>query len=118
MRTCEHCNTLKPNSSKRAPTKKAASRWPSIWGRDGDIPFSKSSVRRKTPLNAEFGERSYRGDRATLRFWWPILRRLKECWDGPPSAISPTSYRVRGCGCRKTRRAKKRLLRQAHALEQ
>src|SRR5260370_22978906 len=113
MRTCEHCNT-----SKNKATKKMGSRWPSIWGQAADIPFLKSSVRRKTPLDARFGERSDRGGRAILRFWWPIRRRLKACWDGPPSAISPTSSRVRGYGCRKTRRAKKRLLRQAHALEQ
>src|SRR5713226_938485 len=113
MRTCEHCNT-----SKNKATKKMVTRWPSISEQAADIPFLKSSVQRKAPLDARFGERSDRGGRAILRFWWPIRRRLKACWDGPPSAISPTSFRVLGYGCRKTRREKKRLLRQAHALEQ
>src|SRR5713101_2707761 len=113
MRTCEHCNT-----SKNKATKKMGTRWPSIWGQAADIPFLKSSVRRKTPLDARFGERSDRGDRAILRFWWPIRRKLKACWDGPPSAISPTSFRVRGPGCGKTRREKKQLLGQAHAFDQ
>src|SRR5260370_35192353 len=113
MRTGEHCNT-----SKNKATKKTGTRWPSISGQAADIPFLKSSVRRKTPLDARFGERSDRGGRAILRFWWPIRRKLKECWGGPPSAISPTSYRVLGYGCRKTRRENKRLLRQAHAPEQ
>src|ERR1019366_5390808 len=98
MRTSERCNTLKQTA-----TKKAATRWPSIWEQAGDIPFSKSSRQRKTPLDARFGERSDRGGRAILRFWWPIRQRLKECWDGPPSAISPTLSRVRGPGCRKPR---------------
>ena len=118
MRTCEPCNTSKPDTLKEAATKKAASPWPSIWGQAADIPFSKSYGQRKTPLDARFGERLYRGGRAILRFWWPIQRKLKGCWDGPPSAISPASSQVRGRGCRKTRREKKRLLRQAHALEQ
>src|ERR1700675_2780295 len=118
MRTYEHCSTLKRNSSKKAPTKKAATRWPSIWGQAADIPFSKSSGQRKALLDARFDESSDRGGRAILRFWWPIQRKLKACWDGPPSAISPTSSLVRGYGCRKTRRAKKRLLRHAHPFEQ
>jgi hypothetical protein len=100
MRTSEPCNTSK---------KAASTRWPPIWEQDGDIPFSKSSRRRKTPLDGRFGERSDRGGRATLRFWWPIRGRLKACWDGPPSAISPTSCRVRGPGCRKTRTARERI---------
>src|ERR1700694_1923134 len=110
MRTCERFIALKLNSSKKAPTKKAASHWPSIWEQAADIPFSKSSGQRKTPLDVQFGERSYRGGRAILRFWWPIQRKLKACWDGLPSAISPISSPVRGYGCRKTRRAKRRLL--------
>src|SRR5258708_13344255 len=118
MRTCERCSTLKRNSSKTAPLKRAACRWPSIWGRAGDIPFSKSSGRWKTPLDGRFGERLYRDGRAILRFLWPIRRKLKMCWDGPPSAISPRSSQVRGYGCRKTRTEKKRLLRHAHAFEQ
>src|SRR3979411_614957 len=123
MRTCERCNTSKRNTSKRArtkkaTTKKAATRWPSTWGQAEDIPFWKSSGQRKTPLDVRFGERLYRGARAILRFWGPIQRKLKGCWDGPPSAISPASSQVRGRGCRKTRREKKRLLRQAHAPEQ
>src|SRR6266478_7015154 len=112
MRMCEHCNT-----SRKKETKRVATRWPSIWEPAADIPFLKSSVRRKAPLDARFGERSDRGGRAILRFWWPIRRKLKACWGGPPSAISPTSSPVRGYGCRKTRRVKKRLLRQAHAFE-
>ena len=48
-----------------------------------------------------FGERSDRGGRAILRSSWPIRRRLKSSWDGPPSAILPASFRVRGVGCRK-----------------
>src|ERR1019366_7935294 len=96
MRTSELCNTWK----------KAATRWPSIWEQAGDILFSKSSRQRKAPLDDRFDERSDRGGRAILRFWWPIRRRLKECWDGPPSAISPTSSRVRGVGCRKPRAAR------------
>src|SRR5260370_13460044 len=118
MRTCERCNTSKRNSLKKAPTKKAATRWPSIWGRAGDIPFSKSSGQRRTPRDGRFGERLYRGGRAILRFWWLIRLRLTACWDGPASAIWVTSSLVRGGGCRKTRRPKKRLLRQAHAFEQ
>jgi UDP-glucose-4-epimerase GalE len=51
-------------------------------------------------------QRSDRGVRAILRFWWPVRQRLKPCWGGPPSAISPTSSRGRGYGCRKTRRRK------------
>src|SRR5258708_593471 len=113
MRTCEHCNT-----SKNKATKKMGTRWPSISGQAADIPFLKSSVRRKTPPDARFGERSDRGGRAILRFWGPIRRKLKPRWDGPPSAISPPSTRMRGPECGKTRRAKKRLLRQAHAFEQ
>src|SRR5260370_38943837 len=113
MRMCEPCNT-----SKNKATKKTATRWPLISVPAADIPFLKSSVRRKAPLDARFDERSDRGGRAILRFWWPIRRKLKACWGGPPSAISPTSSPVRGYGCRKTRRAKKRLLRQAHAFEQ
>src|ERR1019366_203354 len=93
MRTSELCNTWK----------KAATRWPSIWERAGDILFSKSSRQRKASLDGRFDERSDHGGRAILRFWWPIRRKLKECWDGPPSAISPTSSRVRGPGCRKHR---------------
>ncbi|SRR5258706_15139586 len=118
MRTCERCSTLKRNNSKIAPMKRAACHWPSIWGRAGDIPFSKSSVLQKMPLDARFGERLYRGGRAILRFLWPIQRKHKMCWDGPLSAISPRLSRVRGYGCRKTRTEKKRLLRQAHAFEQ
>jgi len=95
-----------------------ARRWPLIWGRAVDIPFWKSSGRRKTLQDDRFGEKSSRGDRAILRFWWPIRRRLRECWDGPPSATLPTSSRVRGHGCRKARSSKKRSLRQSNALEQ
>src|SRR3982074_3399624 len=118
MRMCGRCNTLKPNTLKEAATKIAASRWLLTWGQAEDIPFSKSSGQQNTPLDARFGQRLYRSGRAILRFWWPILRKLKGCWDGPPSAISPASSQVRGRGCRKTRREKKRLLRQAHAFEQ
>src|SRR5258708_33184955 len=118
MRTCERCNIWKRNRSKIAPMKRAACRWPSIWGRAGDIPFSKSSGQRKTLRDGRFGEGLYRGDRAILRFWWPTQRKLDACWDGQASAISPRSSQVRGRGCRKTRRGKKRLLRQAHAFEQ
>src|ERR1035437_3175074 len=46
--------------------------------------------------DGRFGERSDRDGRAILRLWWPIRRRLKECWDGRPSAILPMSCRVRG----------------------
>src|ERR1019366_740484 len=95
MRTSELCNTWK----------KAATRWPSIWERAGDILFSKSSRPRKTQLADRFDESSDHGGRAILRFWWPIRRKLEECWDGPPNAISPTSCRVRGLGCRKNRAA-------------
>jgi hypothetical protein len=84
---------------------KGGDSWPSIWEQAGDIPSSKSSGQRKAPLDGRFGERSDRGGRAILRCWWPIRRRLKECWDGPPSAISPTSSRVHGHGCRKHRAA-------------
>jgi len=47
-------------------------------------------------------------DQVFPRFLWPIQEKLKECWDGPPSAIWVTSSRVRGYGCRKTRRENKR----------
>ena len=106
--TSERCNTLKPNSSKKALTKKVPTRWPSTWGQAADIPFSKSSGQRKTPLDAQSGERLCRSGRAILRFLWPIRQKLKECWDGPPSAIWVTSSRVRGYGWRKTRRENKR----------
>jgi NAD dependent epimerase/dehydratase family len=56
MRTSERCNTLKPNSSKKALTKKVPTRWPSTWGQAADIPFSKSSGQRKTPLDARSGK--------------------------------------------------------------
>src|ERR1035441_9590087 len=96
MRTSELCNTWKP----------ADTRSQSIWEQAGDILFSKSSRQRKTPLDGRFDERSDRGGRAILRFWWPIRRKLKECGDGPPNAISPTLSRVRGPGCRKNRAAR------------
>ena len=100
MRTCGRCNTLKRTTRKKAGTK-TATRWPSIWELAGGILSSKSSRQRKAPRDGRFGERSDRVGRAILRFWWPIRRRLKECWDGPQSAILTTSCRVRGGGCRK-----------------
>src|ERR1035441_8124510 len=96
MRTSELCNTWK----------RAATRSPSIWEQAGDILFSKSSRQRKTPLDGRFDERLDHGGRVILRFWWPIRRKLKECWDGRPNAISSTSSRVRGPGCRKNRAAR------------
>src|ERR1700676_1415500 len=77
MRTSERCNTLKPNSSKQALTKKVGTRWPSTWGQAADIPFSKSSGRQKTPLDDQSGERLCRGGQAILRFLWPIREKLK-----------------------------------------
>jgi hypothetical protein len=71
-------------------------------GTGGGTLFSRSSRQRKTSLDARFGERSDRGGRVILRFWRPIRQGLKASWDGPPNATSPTSYRVRGPGCRKT----------------
>jgi UDP-glucose 4-epimerase len=44
------------------------------------------------------------GDR---QCWWPIRPRLKQCWDGPPSAISPTSLQAPGRGYRAPRAAPK-----------
>src|ERR1017187_4323743 len=99
MRTCGRCSTLKGTA-----TKTAATRWSSILGQAVDIPCSKSFRRWKMPLDTGFGERSDRGGRAILQFWWPTPRKLKECWDGPPSAISLTSLRVRGPGWRKLRK--------------
>src|ERR1700687_1167596 len=118
MRTCWRCNTSKEPATRKTPPKKTASRWPSIWGQAADVPFSKSSTQWKTLLDVQFGERSRGGDRAILRFWWPIRRRPAARWDGPPSAIWLTSSRVRGYGRRKTRRAKKRSLWKAQASEQ
>src|ERR1039458_8729399 len=97
--TCGRCSTLKGTA-----TKTAATRWSSILGQAVDIPCSKSFRRWKMPLDTGFGERSDRGGRAILQFWWPTPRKLKECWDGPPSAISLTSLRVRGPGWRKLRK--------------
>src|SRR5258708_3592016 len=100
MRTCERCNTSKRDTREKAGTKKPT-RWPSIWEQAGDIPFSKSFRRWKMLRDGRFGERSDRDGRVTLRFWWPIRRRLKGRWDGPPSAVSRISCRVRGGGCGK-----------------
>src|ERR1035437_1936737 len=103
MRTCGRCNTSKRSPRRKAGTKKAATRWPSIWEQAGGIPFSRSFRRWKMLRDGRFGERSDRDGRAILRFWWPIRRRRTECWDGRPSAILPTSCRARGTGCGKTR---------------
>jgi hypothetical protein len=46
-RTCERCIILK----------RAATRWFSVSGPSGDIPFSKLSVQRKEPLEVRFDER-------------------------------------------------------------
>src|ERR1039458_588319 len=103
MRTCGRCNTSRSNTGKEAGTKKEATRWPSIWELAGGILFLKSSRRRKTLRDGRFVEPWDCDGRAILRLWWPIRRRLKECWDGRPSAILPMSCRVRGGGCGKTR---------------
>ena len=105
LHSCERsCRCARPSVAiprRTAATERTATRWPSIWEPAGDILFSKSSTQRKAPLDGRCGERSDRGGRAILRFWWPIRRRLKACWDGPPNAISPTSCRALGRGCRK-----------------
>jgi len=85
----------------KSADEKVGTRWPSTWGPAADIPFSKSSGQRKTPWDDQSGERLCRGGQAILRFWWPIREKLKECWDGPPSAIWVTWSRARGYGCRK-----------------
>jgi len=69
-------------------------------GTGRDIPFSKLSRQRKTPVDGRSGERSDRGVRAILRCWWPTRRKLKGCWDGRLSAISRTLSRVLGVGGR------------------
>lgn len=104
MRTSERCNTSK-DTAKETVVRAAPTLLPSIWEPVAEIPFSKSSRRRKTPRDATSAERWDHGAQAILRSWWPIHRRLKKCWDGPPSARSPISFPARGPGCRKPRAA-------------